>query len=445
MQVLQHEEERLPDRQPSDDLGHGLQETDRLLGGGGDLARRVAQLRPEEGKPVPPDGAQLLACGDLTHAPVHTQRVDPRAERQNPLRLVGAAQDGASSQPGRLDRQGLHEPCLADAGLAHEEDCTPALPPGRRQGRAQLGQHVGPADQWPVGGDGDAWARLGSGPRPRPGASTSRRCLTACPLRVQQDGPVEPLGFGLGLDPELPGQRGDAELVLPERLRPATQPGMEAHQDAVRRLPERIEREQPGGHLDLALRRAGPAGLVHQLTEGPECQLPQSLALGDEPLFEGRLAHVEPLEKVAGVQGSCPGELLGRGARHQALERDDVHLDQRRVERDRVADRQQRSGTRCRQGVTKGEQGLAKAVPRLLGRRLAPEERGELRAAMRLAGPNGQVGEQRLRLLGANHDRRPGRVSNLEAAQQRDVKPRRHSAPREGTIALALSCGLTAD
>ena len=64
-------------------------------------------------------------------------------------------------------------------------------------------------------------------------------------------------GFCLRLHAQVPFQRVEADLVLPERRRPPTLPQIETHQSPVDGLVERVESEQPPGSLDRGLGRAG--------------------------------------------------------------------------------------------------------------------------------------------------------------------------------------------
>src|SRR5688572_32375783 len=76
------------------------------------------------------------------------------------------------------------------------------------------------------------------------------------------------------------------------------------------------------------------------------------------------------------------------------------------------------------EGLSQGAQALAEAVPGLLAPGRPPEEGGQLVPQMHLAGEDGEVGEQGLRLPGRKDDLASSHP-RLKPAQQRDAETHR--------------------
>ena len=109
LQILQEEDHR-PTRSDSlDELGDRLEEPQRS-GRGVGVRPAAAQLRQEPAHLHPPDRSKPLeGVGQepFGHGP---QRFDPRAERQDLLGLIAAADEDERATPGGLRREGAAEP-----------------------------------------------------------------------------------------------------------------------------------------------------------------------------------------------------------------------------------------------------------------------------------------------------------------------------------------------
>ena len=260
-------------------------------------------------------GAALQRVDDRGRS---AERVDPGAERQDLLALVAPAHHHAgAARLGRADEVG-HEPGLADAGLA--EDGHHAALTGLRLlecvlERGDLGR---PTDQRHL--DGRRPRHPGGGRRGHHGLQPPRRGRL-------QDLLVQRLGLGLRLDAELAAEHGDALLVLPERRAPPPEVGVEAHQRAMHRFLQRVQREQSQRRLHARLGGAGPALLGEQPRQPLQRQLAQALALAQQPLLERRLVDHEAAEQIATIERAGLFQRPGRPLGHALLEQGSVHLD----------------------------------------------------------------------------------------------------------------------
>ncbi len=124
------------------------------------------------------------------------------------------------------------------------------------------------------------------------------------------------------------------------------------------------------------------------------------------------------------MPGVCGRDLLERlssRAGDMAFEDGDVDGEERRIECDRSAGRQQGQAARLREGPAQCEQGLAQAGLRLAGPCIRPEEPLKLLTVVRLSGMEREVGEERLRLLGGQvKGRRAG--ARLEPSEKGDCE-----------------------
>ena len=130
-----------------------------------------------------------------------------------------------------------------------------------------------------------------------------------------------------------------------------------------------------------------------QPRQGLEGQLPQPLALRQQPLLERRVLDSEPLEQVTPIERRRLLEPRGGAPGDQPLEDRDVDLHRTRVDRDGLSVLDEAAGG---QGPADLEQRLAEAVSGSPCGRLAPEQRRQLVTRLRLAGMEGEVGEERL-------------------------------------------------
>lgn len=176
------------------------------------------------------------------------------------------------------------------------------------------------------------------------------------------------------------------------------------------------------------MRTAAPFAPVEQLvSEEPghrlERGLAQPLALGEQPLLEGRFRHGEPGEEIALVQPDRALE-IGEVAWGRLLhERRDVDGDRRRVERHRARLQAKPGRTGGDQDLAKREERLAQTTPRLWFAHPAPEQRGKLVTGVGPARRTGEVGQQRLSLPGRQSHDRPGGQLRVKAAEERESEP----------------------
>ena len=179
------------------------------------------------------------------------------------------------------------------------------------------------------------------------------------------------LRFGVQLAP----QHVDAQLVLAERGVPSSQLRVEAHHGPVRRLLQWNQDQQPtrGRHRRLAV-----TGLPKQgrgLGQRLDGELPQPLALHDEPLLERRrLPHVETCQQVATIDVTGFQQRRERGGPGELLEHERIDLHRVGRQRHRVlVDVKRRWHRAPERGQRSPEVG-----PRLVGFHVGPQQGGEL-------------------------------------------------------------------
>lgn len=264
-------------------------------------------------------------------------------------------------------------------------------------------------EQRTVVGPADRRRRL----RDRTGRLRSRRRLGP----LANDLEVQRAGLGLGLGAELALQHAHAHLVLTERGSAPALAGVETHERAVHGLLERVQSEQAQGGLDGGVGIAGARVMPEQPGERPERDLVQPLALGEEPVLERRRLSGETGEEGTAIELGGARERLRRSALRQPLERPDVDVDGVAVDPDRVdvGDHGRRA---VRQRLSDGDEGLPETGAHRALARVAPQQRCELAARVGLVGMQGQVGEQRLRLLARQHDGAAIGQLGLEPAQE---------------------------
>src|SRR5437588_12563470 len=142
-----------------------------------------------------------------------------------------------------------------------------------------------------------------------------------------------------------------------------------------------------------------------QLRERLDRELPQPLALGEQPLFERWFTDGEPFEKLAAIQGGGGFERSGCGLGDAPFELDDVTINRSGGERKlspRPVDRV------IPEGFAEDAERVAQAVARLRLVAIAPEERGQLVARLTLTGSDREVGDQRLGFRGQRRRRAAG-------------------------------------
>jgi len=312
----------------------------------------------------------------------------------------------------------LGEARLADAGLSGDEN---------ELGAALLGR-VPQLDQaCPLAGTADEHA---GGQRPGP-------------LRLRQAGHEGLIGRSRRRrrrHAEVALQRRGAGVVRLERPRPVPARVVQAHQEAVGLLAERIETEQP---LGVANGVAGGAFLFElgaEALEHLELGRAQAVALLEQPLVVGALEEVAAV-RVGGLaqRSASDGVLVGR-----------------EVEAERgVGSPAQRAGGDVEVAVGLGQRApervehVAQVRAGLALRGVGPEQEGEPLPRLRRVAVDEQVREERLGARGL--EGRQWRVPEpqVERAEQADGERGRHAAyrtMRNGTFAgrAALPAASTA-
>ena len=348
--------------------------------------------------------------------------VHPRAERQHLLALVRPPEQDPRAALLSADGQLGDEPCLPDSRLADDADHPPVSPPGLGERLRQLRQLGPSADERRLHRRrGRArrrlrWARSDLGRRRRARQSLAEDVL------------VERLRLGLGLHAQLLLECAHALLILPERRAPPPLLGVKPHQRPVRRLLQRVQRQQFERGLHRCLCGPRLSLMRQQLRQPLQRQLPQPLPLGDEPLLEQRLVHGEAGEQVALVERGGLLQRLGRALGHQPLEGRDVDIDHGAIQGESFALEQERRRPRLAKCLANREECLAQARPRRLLPDFSPEQCCELVAGVRLAQGDREVAQQRLSLLSRQGERRARLQPGLEAAEKAKVETR-HSSP----------------
>ena len=97
----------------------------------------------------------------------------------------------------------------------------------------------------------------------------------------------ERLGLVIGGDPELALQGLGAALVLAQRLAAAPGARIGAHQGALTKLGERVERHQPAAGLDRGIGLAGGILRGGQPLQDVANQGKRAVALGRQPFLKG--------------------------------------------------------------------------------------------------------------------------------------------------------------
>ena len=177
---------------------------------------------------------------------------------------------------------------------------------------------------------------------------------------------------------------------------------------------QRIEGEQ----AECGLHRGGEVPDRPLMGEEPredfEGELSQPLALAHEPVLEGRRDDAEAGQEIAAVETRGTLEPGRRALGHGLLERHDVRLHRPGGQGDRIARHDEATTLGGTERLAKHEERLAQRVPGGCGRRVRPEQRGQLVPGMRLVCGEGQISEEGLGLPGGHRDRRAGAAPRLE-------------------------------
>ena len=237
------------------------------------------------------------------------QGLDPAVQGKAACRLVEvAAQDVEGGGP---SRQFLHQPGLADAGLAGDDGDAARGSRGATQEIVQTAQLGIASHEQPRGRRG----------RPRRRADAAVRAVG-----VQQR-PVERLRGAVRLQAELTLERLGAQPVLANGGSATALARVELHDGAVQGLLERVDGQRAecrgDGGLDAVLAQLA----LQQPVQGREGDLPESLTLGEQPVLERASLRGEALQEVALVQRRRPLQGVAIPRRRKPLEDNGVDVD----------------------------------------------------------------------------------------------------------------------
>jgi len=372
--------------------------------------------------------------------------------RRTCLKADGMAQVlGDNRRDGRGDARGLGHRREGDVTEAVAELAGDALPRLHRQSRLahaprpQQGQQ--PAARV---------AQPGHQPRqillpPRQGKERGRQVRRAGlssrrGRRPLPDKLVELCRRRLGLHAQLGGQGAFASLVLGQRRRPLPVLGQEPHQRPLRRLIPGISRRPMSG---IFQRQFGlPALLMRrrQLPQRLQVAAPQPLAHQRYPFVVGRaVLRAQLCHKVTAVKRDCSLQAVqALLAAQQRLELGHIDLAVAGGEEaDRVAGHfEERRGRIAAKGGTHSGQSLSQVGARRSIVLLRPQQRGQRGAAMRPAGLDGQVGQQRTSLFARERAYWLVAQRGLEATKQGQLESRHRPPPRgeggSGIVSLGL-------
>jgi hypothetical protein len=239
--------------------------------------------------------------------------------------------------------------------------------------------------------------------------------------RPLEDLQIETLRLELRLHAELLVLRRHARLVLAQRRRATTLPDVQTHQRPVHIFLERVEREQSGTDSDRRLDPPRLAVARKEAAEGLQRELVEPRALGRQPFLERRGRDADAIEQRSVIERHGRLERLGATAADQPLELGDVDRDGGRVQRDRVALRDERGTLARAEHAAQSHEDLAQALACLLVRRVRPQEMHQCVARVGPAGPECEVRQERLRLA----DRQRPRPL-VDAKQEAAEEPKTH-------------------
>jgi hypothetical protein len=129
------------------------------------------------------------------------------------------------------------------------------------------------------------------------------------------------------LDAERLLQQIAARLILPQRFAAPALPGIERHQRAMRRLADRVERQELLSSLGRAIQRARRIVVGQQPPHRPQRQVAQPLPLCPQPVLERLLRQAEAGKQLRPVERSRLLESCRHAGACQALEGRHVDFD----------------------------------------------------------------------------------------------------------------------
>jgi hypothetical protein len=133
------------------------------------------------------------------------------------------------------------------------------------------------------------------------GSAVARRTVSGRPGPAAKDFLVELPGLGFGLHAQLPPERVDTALVLPERgVAPAVQ-SVQLHQRAMHDLLQRVEHQELLRGLD-GRRRTRLHLMSKQSSQCLERQIAQPLPLDYQPFLERRAGEPHACQQISSIE-----------------------------------------------------------------------------------------------------------------------------------------------
>ena len=233
---------------------------------------------------------------------------------------------------------------------------------------------------------------------------------------------AQPLGVRRRGHPELAAEHLTAVAVLLERGTDPILIHVEPHEGAVHELLQRIEAQQPQGHLDSALDGTSDRIVVEQAAQDVVPQFLQPAALGREPSVELLAALGQARHQLATVKGRGQLQSFGRPVRGQPLEAHDIDLDGVGPDRcvARIDDKE--IATIVGQRSAQPRQRLAQVGSRPVVGPVAPQEAGQPLPRLRPPRLHREVGEQGTRPPRRQPDGVAAGGAAFEPAEQGEVQ-----------------------
>jgi len=237
--------------------------------------------------------------------------------------------------------------------------------------------------------------RQGHVGRSEPEAVNASRAPRAAVLRAAR---ARWWARGIGGHPEFALEDLSTALVLAQRLAAAPGARISAHQRALAKLGERIERHQPATGMNGGIGLAGGVVRRGQALQNVANQRQGAIALSRQPFLKGLRIEIKIGQKLAAVQ-------LRRRLQLGAVERPRQPLKAVQVDHHvvnstigKVGDQVAR---RARpQRLAQLQQTVAQAVARLLGALIRPQQIGKPLTTDRVTALRRQITQQSPRLLG---------------------------------------------
>ncbi len=305
-------------------MGHGLEESQMVLGTLRRLNAGRAQLREQTGDLHAVGQAQPVHEIPILHDARPPDRFHPGAEGQDAGEIVAATEERLKPERAGFGLEFLEKTTLADPCPARDDDEAAAAAHGVLRGGPKALELGVAAHERDVAALPGWWLPPGTASRRPPRMSADQR--------PRRQGLPETRRLWLRRDAELSPEQVGAEVILTEGGRAPPQAIVEPHQRPMDRLLEWIDREEPDRGLDGRLELTPRALRGQKSLEHAEGGLAKPIALRSQPLLERRLAERHPCEQLAPIEASRPLEGSTRPLGREALEGPHIHLHAARVQ-----------------------------------------------------------------------------------------------------------------